>query len=236
LKKEPFKTWIILNGHAGSMTGEDGPTHADPQPLQMLQNNFPKGSVVTYTPWEPQELWPLLAAGLKIRPAVLSPFVTRPAVPVPDRRKLGMPPASAAAQGVYAMRRAKTPATVVLQGCGAANLFVHEVLPILEKEGVKLNVFYVASAELFELLPKAKRDKIFPPKLFATAMGISDFTLPTLRRWVRSEAGIEASLYPFRAGEFLGSGDWRKVLEEGGLSASSQIKAVRAWVRKAGRK
>jgi transketolase len=177
-----------------------------------------------------------MAAGLKCRPAVLSPFVTRPAVPVPDRRKLGMPPASAAARGVYAMRRANTPATLVIQGCGSANMFVHDVLPILDKEGVKLNVFYIASAELFELLPKAARDKIFPPKLFSTAMGITDFTLPTLRRWVRSEAGIEASLYPFRAGEFLGSGNWKKVLEEGGLSGPSQLKAVRAWVRKTGKK
>ncbi|HEY4640984.1 MAG TPA: hypothetical protein VII75_06540 [Thermoanaerobaculia bacterium] len=25
-------------------TGEDGPTHADPQPLQLLQENFPLGS------------------------------------------------------------------------------------------------------------------------------------------------------------------------------------------------
>ena len=100
-------------------------------------------------------LWPLVAAGLAARPAVLCPFVTRPAVPVPDRRKAGLPPASAAAQGVYAMRRANTPAALVIQGCGSANIFVFEVLPVLDREKIKLNVFYVASGELFELNPKA---------------------------------------------------------------------------------
>ncbi len=235
VKKAPGRTWIMLNAHAGSMTGEDGPTHADPQPLQMLQNNFPKGTVITLTPWEPAELWPLVAAGLAARPAVLCPFVTRPAVSVPDRRKAGIPPASAAAQGVYAMRRANTPAALVIQGCGVANIFVHEVLPVLDKEKINLNVFYIASVELFELLPKAKREKIFPRKFYATSMGITDFTLPTLQRFVRSDAGLEHSLYPFRGGEFLGSGIWKKVFEEGGLHAASQLKAIRAWVRRARR-
>ena len=141
-------------------------------------------------------------------------------------------PASAAAQGVYAMRRANTPATLVILGCGVANIFVSEVLPVLDKEGIKINVFYVASAELFELLPKVKREKIFPPKFYTTAMGFTDFTLPTLQRFVRSDAGLEHSLYPFRKGEFLGSGNWKKVLEEGGLHAASQLKAIRAWVRR----
>jgi len=29
--------------------------------LQLLQENFPRGTAVTLTPWEPQEIWPLLA-------------------------------------------------------------------------------------------------------------------------------------------------------------------------------
>ena len=34
---------ILVCAHAGLKTGEDGPTHADPQPLQLLQENFPHG-------------------------------------------------------------------------------------------------------------------------------------------------------------------------------------------------
>jgi len=32
---------VLVCAHAGLKTGEDGPTHADPQPLQLLQENFP---------------------------------------------------------------------------------------------------------------------------------------------------------------------------------------------------
>ena len=53
--------------HAGLKTGEDGPTHADPQALQLLQENFPPGVMITLTPWDPQELYPLVLAALQKR-------------------------------------------------------------------------------------------------------------------------------------------------------------------------
>ena len=226
---EPFRAWIMVNAHAGPKTGEDGPTHADPQALQLLQNNFPDGALITLTPWDPQELWPLLVAGLKARPAVLAPFVTRPAEIVPDRAALGLPAAHAAVKGVYAMRRAQTPATVVLQGGAVAALFVKDVLPRLDRDKIAVNVFYISSAELFDLLPREEREAIFPAELMRYAMGITEFTMPTLWRWVRSDEGMKRSLHPFRHGGFLGSGPGNQVLAEGGLDADSQLEAIRDW-------
>ena len=75
---EPYKPMILVCAHAGLKTGEDGPTHADPQPLQLLQEDFPRGTAISLTPWEPQEIWTLTAAALAQRPAVISMFVTRP--------------------------------------------------------------------------------------------------------------------------------------------------------------
>jgi transketolase len=227
---EPSRAWIMVNAHAGPMTGEDGPTHACPSPLQLLQDNFPPGSSITLTPWDPQEVWPLLIASLNARPALIAPFVTRPALPVPDREKLGLPPAAAAAKGVYAMRRGGK-AAVVLQGHGVAAFFVRDVLPKLDAAGVKLNVFYVTSAELFERLPEAEKRKIFPPEMEQVSMGITDFTLPTLWRWVRSDAGVAASLYPFKRHGYLGSGGWEKVLGQAGLDGPGQLAAIEAWVK-----
>ena len=40
---DPYKPMVLVCGHAGLKTGEDGPTHADPQALQLLQENFPAG-------------------------------------------------------------------------------------------------------------------------------------------------------------------------------------------------
>lgn len=227
---EPVRAWIMVNAHAGPMTGEDGPTHACPQPLQLLQDNFAPGSAITLTPWDPAELWPLMMASLNARPALIAPFVTRPALPVPDREKLGFPPAHAAAKGIYALRRGGK-AAVVLQGHGVAAFFVRDVLPKLDAAGVKVNVFYVTSAELFERLPDAEKRSLFPPELAMRSMGITDFTLPTLWRWVRSDEGLAASLYPFKRHGYLGSGSWEKVLEQAGLDGGGQLPAVEAWVR-----
>ncbi len=227
---EPRRTWIMVNAHAGPMTGEDGPTHACPQPLQLLQDNFAKGSAITLTPWDPAEVWPLLVASLQARPALLAPFVTRPALPVPDRAALGLPPAHAAAKGVYAMRRGGK-AAVVLQGHGVAACFVRDVLPKLDAKGVKLSVYYVTSAELFDRLPDDEKRRVFPPETAMRAMGITDFTLPTLWRWVRSDEGLEASLHPLKRQGYLGSGSWDKVLEQAGLDGRGQLPAVEAWVK-----
>ncbi|HSE43377.1 MAG TPA: hypothetical protein VLH08_21640 [Acidobacteriota bacterium] len=231
---EPYKTWIMVNAHAGVKTGEDGPTHADPQGLQLLQDCFPPKVLITLTPWDPCEIWPLLVYSLQLRPAILAPFVTRPPDPVVDRHLLQLPPAEAAIQGVYAMRKADPHAdfyhgTIVLQGNGVATIFVNEVLPVLDREGWNLNIFYVTSAELFHLLSKKEQEAIYPETLAWEAVGITDFTLPTLYPWVRSNNGIEASLHSFRGGHYLGSGSATKVLEEAGIHAEGQLKMIRDY-------
>jgi transketolase len=234
LAMESYKPMILVCAHAGLKTGEDGPTHADPQPLQLLQENFPRGTAITLTPWEPQEIWPLLTAALGQRPALIAPFVTRPNEVVPEREGRGLAPASAATQGVYRLRSAKNCAdgALVLQGSEVTLVFVDETLPRLEEEGIDLDVYYVASAELFDLLPEEERERIFPDAMAREAMGITGFTLPTMYRWVRSERGRKMSLHPFRKGHFLGSGPGEKVLQEAGLDADGQYSAIKAFLSK----
>ena len=232
----PYKTWIMVNAHAGVKTGEDGPTHADPQPLQLLQECFPSKVLITLTPWDPQEIWPLLLYSLRLRPAIIAPFVTRPSDPIVDREALRIPPPEAAIQGIYAIRTADRYAddyhgTIVLQGNGVATVFVTEVLPQLDKEGWNLNVFYVASAELFALLAPEKQEEIFPENLAFESVGITDFTLPTMYRWVRSNEGLRRTLHSFRSGHYLGSGSARKVLEEAGIDAEGQLSMIRDYAR-----
>jgi transketolase len=226
---KPFRPFLMINAHAGPKTGEDGPTHADPQALQLLQENFPKGVCITATPWDPQEVWPLVCAGLAARPAVFCPFVARPTDPIPDRAALGLAPASAAVKGIYAVRRAKSDATVVLQGSAVMTLFMRDVLKKLDETKAQVNVFYVTSAELFDLLPESEQEALFPMRLREHALGITDFTLPTLWRWVRSEAGLKMSLHSFKHGAFLGSGVWEQVLVEGGMDGPSQLAAILDW-------
>jgi transketolase len=232
IKEEPYKTFILVCAHAGLKTGEDGPTHADPQALQIMQDNFPLGTVITLTPWDPAELWTLVSACLVKRPAVMVPFVTRPSETILDREALGLAPVKEAATGVYQLRRSegKSEASLVIQGSDVAYAFVEEAMPLLKEKGVDLDVYYVASAELFDLLPTEEQDRIFPDSLAQTVMGITGFTLPTLHKWVRSEYGRSMSLYPFQKGHFLGSGQAHMVLAEAGLDGESQFKAIMRYI------
>jgi len=234
LTGEPGLPVFLVCAHAGLKTGEDGPTHADPQPLQLLQENFPRGAAITLTPWDPQELWPLVTAALLRRPALIAPFVTRPTETVPDREALGLAPATDAASGVYRLRAAEgTPeATLVLQGSEVALAFVEQVLPRLAEHGVDLEVYYVASAELFDLLPDEQQQAIFPEASAGRALGITGFTLPTMFRWIRTDRGRSLSLHPFRRQRFLGSGPGEKVLREAGLDGESQLRAILEFVRR----
>lgn len=233
---EPYNTWIMVNAHTGIKTGEDGPTHADPQCLQLLQENFPKGVLITLTPWDPAEIWPLMVEGLLKRPAILAPFVTRPNEKIFDRKQLRLPDPSEGIKGIYAMRKADMSyrqynGTVVLQGSGVTNTFVEEVLPRLDKEGLNINIYYVTSAELFELLPEGEKNKVYPIERAAEAMGITGFTMPTMHRWVISPEGRRTTLFPHKAGRYLGSGKAHKVLEEANLHGEGQFKTIMDYAR-----
>jgi transketolase len=230
---EPYRPFVMVCAHAGLKTGEDGPTHADPQPLQLLQENFPPGTMVTLTPWDPCEIWTLMAAAFDARPAIIAPFVTRPNETIIDRKALGLAPAADARTGVYQLRHAQGDGdgTLVLQESGVTYAFVERTLPLLEAEGIDLNVYYVASAELFDRLSADERERIFPEHRAMEAIGITGFTLPTMYRWVRSDRGRALTLHPFRKGHFLGSGQADMVLAEAGLDGESQFRAIRSWVK-----
>ncbi len=229
---EPYRPFILACAHAGLKTGEDGPTHADPQPLQLLQENFPLGTVITLTPWDPNEIWPLMSAALARRPAVIAPFLTRPNENVLDRHALGLAPAEDAVAGVYLLRKpsGKGDGTIILQESAVTYAFVEGALPLLDKNGLDLWIYYVSSAELFDLLPLEEQQRILPEQRMLEAMGITGFTLATMFRWVCSSYGRAHSLHPYRNGHFLGSGQGYMVLGEAGLDGESQYRAIRDYV------
>jgi len=233
LDNEPYRPFVLICGHAGVKTGEDGPTHAEPQALQLLQGNFPRGTMITLTPWDPQELAPLMAAALTKRPAVVAPFVTRPSETVLDRDALGLASVIDATAGVYRLLPADgaPKGTLVLQGSEVAYAFIQETLPLLKADGIALNVYYISSAELFDALSAEEQERIFPSSHAFEAMGITGFTLPTMYRWIRSDWGRKMTLYPFQKGHYLGSGQGEKLLLEAGLDGESQYRAILRYIR-----
>jgi transketolase len=229
---EPNRTFVVVCGHAGVKTGEDGPTHAEPHALQVLQENFPGDVMITLTPWDPNELWPLTAESLLQRPAVLAPFVTRPTEVVLDRAALGLAPPEAAVKGVYKLLDAngRPDATVVYQGSEVAYAFVNGVLPRLKERGINLDVYYIASTELFDRLDEEERKAIYPASAAASAMMFSGFTAATTYRWIMSERGRAYTFHPWRRGEFLGSGPGDICLEQAGMHGEAQWRIIEEFI------
>lgn len=230
---------ILVGGHAGPKTGEDGPTHADPQALSAWAS-FPKNSAISLTPWDNLELWPLVLAALQAqpRPAVVVPFVTRPQETVADRASLRLAAATEAIHGVYPLappRKGNVDAYVVMQGSAVMYELVAnggEVLRDIEKSGLNVGFMYVSSAELFDRLPDSEKSKIWNEEMSQHAMGVTDFTLDTMMRWIPTESGRSATLHPFKAGHFLGSGVGPHVLKQGKLAGEDIRDAVIAFAKK----
>jgi transketolase len=229
---EPNRTFVIVCGHAGVKTGEDGPTHAEPQALQVLQENFPGDVMVTLTPWDPNELWPLTIESLLQRPAVLAPYVTRPSEVIVDRAALGLAPPEASIKGVYKLLEAngRPDGSIIYQGSDVAYAFVTGVLPRLKEAGINLDVYYVSSAELFDRLDEEEKRDIYSPAVAASSMMFSGFTAATTYRWVMSERGREYSLYPWKHGYFLGSGPGDVCLEQAGMHGEAQWEVIRKFI------
>jgi transketolase len=228
----PYRPFVLVCGHAGMKTGEDGPTHADPQALQLLQEDFVPGTAITLTPWEPAEMWPLMAAAFAARPALIAPFVTRPSEIVPDRDAKGLAPASLAAQGFYNLRSAsgEPDCSIVLQGSEVTYEFVDQTLPMLDDAGIDVDVYLVTSVELFDRLPTADQERIYPGAAARRAMGITGFTLPTTYRWIRSDLGRVHTMHPFQKGHYLGSGKGEMVVHEAGLDGEAQVEGIKRYL------
>lgn len=228
---ENMSPMILINAHAGLKTGEDGPTHACPQTLSIWKSfSKLKWKVITLTPWDANEIWPLMIASAREKPAVIVPFVTRPIEIVVDRTKYGFADVSETVNGIYYIHRAKrSKATVLYQGA-EVGIELPNVVTELNKEKIDVNIFYVSSSELFSYLPKKKQNEILPVEFRQNAMAVTGFTIDTMYEYLLSEKGRDFSLHPFKKGIFLGSGQGGEVLKQAGLDVKSQIKAIKKFV------
>lgn len=223
---------ILVNAHAGLKTGEDGPTHACPQTLSMWKSfGKLKWKVITLTPWDPNEIWPLVVTALKHNPAIIIPFVTRPAELVVDREKLNFPKVIETINGIYYIKKSKKSKKAVIYQGAEVGAELPEVVEMLNKEKIDINILYISSSELFSYLPKKKQDEILPLVLKQNSIAITGFTIDTMYEYVISQKGREMSLHAFNKNIFLGSGPGSEVLKQAGLDAKSQIKAIKNFVK-----
>ena len=164
----------------------------------------------------------------------MSPFVTRPNEVIADRKTLKLAPVEESVRGVYNLRKAdktqKIDASIILQESAVTIEFITKVLPMLDKEGFNLDIFYISSAELFDMLPEKEKLEILNPEISEFAFGITGFTLPTMYKWITGYDARKKILHPFKHGYYLGSGSGESVMREAGLDAENLYKEVKSYI------
>jgi transketolase len=198
--------WIA--GHSGPETAEDSRTHFGifaPGVTQM----FPDGHVIDVHPWEFNEVPVVIAAALKTNAHIIALHLTRPAVEIPDRAKLGMASHFDAARGAYVLRPYKPGqpkmGVVVVQGTSTTNNVV-KLLPKLDEAGLNVKIVAAISPQLFALQDAAYRDAVYSHADRMDAMAVTNRARRLMYDWV--DYGI--------TGEYWLSSDWDNNWRTGG--------------------
>jgi transketolase len=177
--------WVV--GHSGPETAEDSRTHFGifaPGVTQL----FPDGHVINLHPWEHNEVAPALAAALAGDAPIVALHLTRPAVTIPDRAKLGVASHFDAARGAYVIKPhdAKRPkqGTLIVQGTSTTES-VYALLPrLLAGEGPNVKLVQAVSWELFRLQSQAYRDSVLPHSDWLDSTVITNGSRRLMHDWL----------------------------------------------------
>ena len=199
--------WVV--SHSGPETAEDSRTHFgifSPGVTQL----FPEGQVINLTPWEHNEVAPMLAAALQMEQPIIALHLTRPNITVPDRVALGVPPYKEAARGAYVIRdfdpaRPKE-GTVLIQGTSTTDS-IFELLPrFLAGEGPNVKLVMAGSWELFQAQDRAYRDSVLPHAEWIDSTVITNGGRRLMHDWLSSKT----------AERYAMSSDWDNRWRTGG--------------------
>ena len=221
--------WVV--GHSGPETAEDSRTHFgiyEPG----VTTFFPDGHVIDVHPWEYNEVPVVLAAAFKTNAHIVALHLTRPAVEIPDREKLGMASHFDAARGAYVIRQYKKGqpkhGVIVVQGTSTTNNLV-KILPQLDEAGLNVKIIAAISPQLFALQDAAYRESVYPAHERADAMAITNRARRLMLDW--ADVGI--------TGEYWLCADWDnrwrtggtvdEVVEEAHLSPKWLMEGIRRF-------
>ncbi len=199
--------WVV--GHSGPETAEDSRTHFGifaPGVTQL----FPDGHTISVTPWEANEVAPLLAAALQTDRAIVAIHLTRPPIAVPDRAALGVPSHLEAAKGAYVVKpydesRPKQ-GTLIVQGTSTTDSIYGFLPRLLSGEGPNVKIVQACSWELFQLQDRAYRDATLPHEDWLDATVITNGSRRSMHDWLPHKV----------AEEYAMSSDWDDRWRTGG--------------------
>lgn len=230
-----FRTGPVLwvAGHSGPETAEDSRTHFgifSPSVTQL----FPEGHVADLHPWEANEVPVLIAAGLEARFPILALHLTRPPIEIPDREALGIASHFEASRGAYLIRdydRSRPRGgCVIVQGTTSTNNVVR-ALPELDKRELNVKIVAAPSPQLFNRQDAAYRDKILPDSDRLDAMGVTNRSRDSIRRWLASDTCLDYTLSADWDDRWRTGGSVEEIVAEAHLDVKSIVEGIERFVR-----
>ncbi|NLE44115.1 MAG: transketolase [Chloroflexi bacterium] len=224
---------IWVAGHSGPETADDSRTHFGifaPGVTQL----FPEGQVINIHPWEHNEVPVLLGTALRQKAPIVALHLTRPAIEIPDREKLGMPSHFEAARGAYVVRTFRNDrpkaGTVIVQGTSAMASVVR-IMPRLDADGPNVKIVCATSPQLFAL-----QDEDYRARTLSPGDRLDSMVITTQARWLMHDW-----LFNKIAEEYTLSADWDdcwrtggtldEVLEEAHLSPDWVLDGIERFAR-----
>ncbi len=222
---------IYVAGHSGPETADDSRTHFgifSPGVTRL----FPKGQVINLHPWEYNAVPVLLGAALATEVPIVALHLTRPAIQLPDRAKLGIPSHFEAAKGAYVLKETD-PArprggTLFVQGTSAVDGIL-KILPQIEKLNCK--VVCVVSAELFARQSPAYRAKVVSPEDKADSTVVSTQAKILMDDWFFNPLAADYALTSDWDDRWRTGGNLDEVLDEARLSPAWLLKGIGRFVK-----
>ena len=216
--------WIA--GHSGPETAEDSRTHFGifaPGVTQL----FPTGHIINLHPWEHNDVAPALAAALATDVPIVALHLTRPAIEVPDREKLGIASHLDASKGAYLIRDYDSrprEGVVIVRGTSSTNT----IISILEELGSKHNVKIVSaiSWELFRRQSQSYQDSIISEKEWTDSMVVTNTGLKIMNNWISNRVVSEYSVSPDWDNNWRTGGSLDEIIDEAHLSPRWVLSAI----------
>jgi len=219
--------WIV--GHSGPETAEDSRTHFGifaPGVTQL----FPTGHIINLHPWEHNDVAPALAAAFSTDVPIVALHLTRPAIEIPDREKLGMASHFEASKGAYLIRdydnRPKE-GVVIVRGTSSTNTMVS----ILEQIGSEHNVKIVSAVswELFRRQDQAYKDSIISETEWSDSMIVTNTGLRIMHNWISNRIVSEYSVSPDWDDNWRTGGSLDEIIDEAHLSPRWVLEAIQKF-------
>jgi len=224
---------IWIAGHSGPETADDSRTHFGVFAPTVTQL-FPEGYVVDLHPWEANEVPVLLAAGLATGRRILALHLTRPAIEIPDRAKLGIPSHFEAARGAYVMRDyqqgAPRQGCVIVQGTSStANMI--KILPKLDEAKLNVKIVAAVSPQLFDMQPDAYRSSVLSDADRVDSMGVTNRSRESIRRWMATDVSLDYTLSADWDNRWRTGGTVDEVIEEAHLDPPHIFLGIERFAR-----